>query len=81
LLSSTRAHGLLAAPTDEGETSDHSEKTKKRNIENELKDASSENSNLKIELRVGEEKLQLALPRNSEPRLASSELTPCRAAG
>ena len=37
LLSSTRAHGLLAAPTDEGETSDHSEKTKKRTIENELK--------------------------------------------
>ena len=63
---------MLAAPTDEGEVSDHSEKTKKRNIENKLKDASSENSNLKIELRVGEEKLQLALPTRADVDLDSS---------
>jgi hypothetical protein len=56
-------------------------KPKREPLKINSKDASSENSFLKIELRVGEEKLQLALPRNSEPRLASSELTPCRAAG
>ena len=37
LLSSKRTHRLLAAPTDEGEVSDHSEKTKKRTVESVLK--------------------------------------------
>ena len=36
------------------------------------KDASSENSFLKIELRVGEEKLQLALPTRADVDLDSS---------
>ena len=35
-------------------------------------DASSENSELKIELRVGEEKLQLALPTRADVELDSS---------
>ena len=36
------------------------------------KDANSENSFLKIELRVGEEKLQLALPTRADVDLDSS---------
>ena len=47
-------------------------KPKREPLKMNSKDASSENSFLKVELRVGEEKLQLALPTRADVDLDSS---------